>query len=43
MRWMKLEPIIRVKLEREKQILYVNGIYMESRKMVLMTYLEDSS
>ena len=31
------------KLEREKQILYVNGIYMESRKKVLMTYLEGSS
>ena len=36
MRWMSLEPIIQsgAKSEREKQISYINPIYMRSRKMV---------
>ena len=35
MRWMNLEPITS-KLEREKQILYINAQKIDSRKMVLM-------
>ena len=33
---MDLELLYRVKSEREKQILYIKCIFVESRKMVLM-------
>ena len=38
---MNLEPILQCdsKSEIEKQILYINIVYMESRKMVLMNLL----
>ena len=41
MRWMNIEPIIQSKSEREKQVLYINAIYIESRKMVLMILVEN--
>ena len=42
MRWMKLEPIIHSEVSQKEKHQYSECIYMEFRKMVTMTYMQDS-
>ena len=45
MRWINLEPIIQSEVSQKEENKYsiLTRIYMESRKMVLMNLLQDSS
>ena len=43
MRWMNLEPIYTVKLEREKQISYTNAYLWNLERWYWWTYLQDKN
>ena len=42
MRWMKLEPLYRVKEVRERQILYINAYVWNLERWYCQSYVQDS-